>query len=130
MRQESRFDKQAKSSVGAIGLFQIMPYTAAELAPELGLSIPDDMALMEPSINSALAGALLSRLNLEFSGATPPIVASYNAGKERVHAWWKAARYVPLELFVDTIPYSETRGFVREVLTNYNEYRRLYPTRP
>lgn len=130
MRQESRFDKQAKSSVGAIGLFQIMPYTAAELAPELGLSIPDDMALMEPSINSALAGALLSRLNLEFSGETPPIVASYNAGKERVHAWWKAARYVPLELFVDTIPYSETRGFVREVLTNYNEYRRLYPTRP
>jgi soluble lytic murein transglycosylase len=130
MRQESRFDKQAESSVGAIGLFQIMPYTAAELAPELGLSIPDDIALMEPSINSALAGALLSRLNLEFSGATPPIVASYNAGEERVHAWWKAARHVPLELFVDTIPYSETRGFVREVLTNYNEYKRLYPTRP
>jgi len=130
MRQESRFDKQAKSSVGALGLFQIMPYTAAELAPELGLSVPDDIALMEPSINSSLAGALLSRLNLEFSGATPPIVASYNAGEERVHAWWKAARHVPLELFVDTIPYSETRGFVREVLTNYNEYRRLYPTRP
>ena len=130
MRQESRFDKQAESSVGAIGLFQIMPYTASELAPELGLSVPDDIALMEPSINSALAGALLSRLNLEFSGATPPIVASYNAGEDRVRAWWKAARHVPLELFVDTIPYSETRGFVREVLTNYNEYRRLYPTRP
>ncbi len=128
MRQESRFDPQARSAVGAIGLFQIMPYTAAELAPRIGLPIPDDTRLMEPSINAALAATLLSDLRLEFAGAIPPIVASYNAGEDRAHAWWRAARDVSEELFIDTIPYSETRGFVREVLANYDAYRRLYPT--
>ena len=61
-----------------------------------------------------------------FGGALAPVIASYNAGEERVAIWWESARDLPEDLFVDTIPYSETRRFVREVLANVAGYHRVY----
>jgi soluble lytic murein transglycosylase len=132
MRQESRFDPAARSLVGALGLFQIMPYTATELGPRSGLErlsaidFEDETVLLQPPVNAAIAATLASDLFTLFGGALAPVIASYNAGEERVAVWWKSARELPEDLFVDTIPYSETRRFVREVLANVAGYQRAY----
>ena len=132
MRQESRFDPEARSPVGAIGLFQIMPYTAEALADTAGVGAVvdggsvDEVALAQPAVNSAIAARLTGNLLEMFNNATAPVIASYNAGEERVAIWWSAARQLSEDFFVDTIPYSETRRFVREVLANYAWYQRVY----
>ena len=131
MRQESRFDPEARSPVGAIGLFQIMPYTAEDLAAGAGVAAVvdggvDEGALAEPAVNSAIAATLTGNLLEMFDDAIAPVIASYNAGEERVAIWWSAARQLSEDFFVDTIPYSETRRFVREVMANYAGYQRVY----
>ena len=60
-----------------------------------------------------------------FNGALAPAIASYNADKERVREWWAAAKALPEELFVDSIPYLQTRAYVRQVLANYSMYLRF-----
>ena len=132
MRQESRFDPAARSLVGALGLFQIMPYTATRLGPRSGLDdlsdadFENEAVLLQPSVNAAIAATLAGDLFALFGGALAPVIASYNAGEERVAVWWESARGLPEDLFVDTIPYSETRRFVREVLANVAGYQRVY----
>ncbi len=139
MRQESRFDPRARSPVGAIGLFQIMTYTAEALAESAGVADVvigggrrseagrvDEATLAQPAVNAMLGARLTGNLLAMFDGAVAPVAASYNAGEERVAVWWSAAEGWPEDHFVDTIPYTETRRFVREVLTNYWAYQRLY----
>ena len=132
MRQESRFDARARSAVGAVGLLQIMPYTAEALAARAGVGrilTPgglDESALTDPAVNTALAARLNGDLLELFDGVRAPVIASYNAGEERVAVWWAAARDLRQDFFVDGIPYSETRRFVREVLANYAAYQRVY----
>lgn len=132
MRQESRFDPNARSTVGAIGLFQIMPYTAEALAGRAGVpevleqGTADESILAQPSVNSAIAARLTGDLLGLFDGASAPVAASYNAGEERVAVWWATSRELSEDFFVDTIPYSETRRFVREVLANRAAYERIY----
>ncbi|HAK54006.1 MAG: transglycosylase SLT domain-containing protein [Vicinamibacterales bacterium] len=128
MRQESRFDPRARSAVGALGLFQIMPYTAAALGPRVGVGdvSDDEDAMLEPRINAAIGARLAGTLLGMFDGHLAPVAASYNAGEGLAEVWWRAADGLREDYFVDAIPYSETRRFVREVLTNYDSYRRLY----
>ncbi len=128
MRQESRFDPRARSAVGALGLFQIMPYTAAELGPRVGVGdvSDDEAAMMRPDVNAAIGARLAGSLLDLFDGHLAPVAASYNAGEDLAQVWWAAAEGWREDYFVDAIPYSETRRFVREVLTNYATYRRLY----
>jgi len=123
-RQESHFDRAAKSPVGAVGLFQIMPSRAVELDPAFDITKAEEL-LVQPAVAAELAAKHLEQ-NLEsFKGAIAPAVASYNADKERVLVWWDSAKEVPEELFVDSIPYRETRGYVRQVLANYAMYQRV-----
>ena len=132
MRQESRFDPDARSTVGAIGLFQIMTYTAEALAQRAGVAdqfedeTVDEAVLAQPAVNTAIAARLTGDLLVMFDGATAPVAASYNAGEERVAVWWATSRNLSEDFFVDTIPYSETRRFVREVLANRAAYERIY----
>ena len=122
-RQESHFNRMARSPVGAVGLFQIMPYTAAELDPDF--SNPAAMErLVLADVSAELAARLLSTLQSRFQGALAPTIASYNADEERVQVWWDAAKGLPEELFIDSIPYQQTRAYVRQVLTNYAMYQR------
>jgi soluble lytic murein transglycosylase len=123
-RQESHFDPTARSPVGAIGLFQIMPYTAAELDPAFAEPGATDR-LVRADVSAELAASLLERLQARYQGALAPTIASYNADKERVQIWWDAARGLPEELFIDSIPYRETRAYVRQVLANYAMYQRF-----
>ena len=132
MRQESRFDPQARSIVGAVGLLQVMPYTAEALAERAGVGHIlgpdglDEAALADPAVNTAIAARLNGDLLELFDRARAPVIASYNAGEERVAIWWEAARDLRQDFFVDSIPYSETRRFAREVLANYAAYLRVY----
>lgn len=123
-RQESHFEPSARSPVGAIGLFQVMPYTAAELDP--AFSNPTALErLTQPAVSAELAAKLLASLLARYQGALAPAIASYNADKERVQVWWNAAKGLPEELFIDSIPYQQTRAYVRQVLTNYGMYQRF-----
>ena len=122
-RQESHFDRMARSPVGAVGLFQVMPYTAAELDPTFSNPAAMDR-LVQPEVSADLAAKLLSSLQARYQGALAPTIASYNADKERVQIWWEAAKGLPKELFIDSIPYQQTRAYVRQVLTNYAMYQR------
>ena len=122
-RQESHFNRMARSPVGAVGLFQVMPYTAAELDPTFSSPAAMDR-LTQPDVSAELAAKLLANLQVRFQGALAPTIASYNADKERVQVWWDAAKGLPEELFIDSIPYQQTRAYVRQVLMNYAMYRR------
>ena len=134
MRSESRFDPAARSAVGAVGLLQIMPYTAEALAERAGvgeiLEAPlDDATLAEPRVNIAIAARLNADLLALFDGARLPVIPSYNAGEDRAGEWWAAARGLRDDFFVDSIPYTETRNFTRGVLANYAAYERIYGAR-
>ena len=122
-RQESHFNRMARSPVGAVGLFQVMPYTAAELDPEFSNPAAMDR-LVQAEVSAELAAKLLQSLQVRYRGALAPTIASYNADKERVQVWWEAAKGLPEELFIDSIPYQQTRAYVRQVLTNYAMYQR------
>ncbi len=126
MRRESRFDPEARSAAGATGLFQIMSYTADALAPQAGIADPDEDLLTDPPANATIAAALVRKLLDLFGGHAAPVMAAFNAGEDRTGAWWRAGRDLPEDLFVDTMPYSETRTYVREVWVNYEMYRRIY----
>lgn len=125
-RQESRFDPGVRSVVGAIGLFQIMPYTADNLAPRVGVTLTDRSMLLRPQTSAVFGARLTADLLREFDNEAVPVMAAYNAGEGRTVEWWKAARGISQDLFVDTIPYAETRTYVRTVYSNYVMYRQLY----
>lgn len=125
-RQESRYDPSVRSVVGAVGLFQIMPYTADALAPRVGIDATNRALLLMPEVSARFAARLVADLMRLFDGADTAVVAAYNAGDERGATWWRASRGVADDLFVDTIPYSETRIYVRRVYANYVTYRKLY----
>jgi len=122
-RQESHFDRAARSPVGAVGLFQVMPYTAAELDPAFSNPAAMD-TLIEADVSAELAAKLIASLQTRYQGALAPTIASYNADKERVQVWWDAAKGLPEELFIDSIPYQQTRAYVRQVLANHAMYQR------
>lgn len=125
-RRESRFDPAVRSVVGAIGLFQFMPYTADELAGPAGLEDVSENALKTPHTSARLAATYLEGLLRHFDGELAPAAAAYNAGEDLVEHWWKAHKPAGVDLFVEMIPYSETRGYVREVVGNYELYKLLY----
>lgn len=125
-RRESRYDPGVRSAVGAIGLFQFMPYTARELAGNAGLTDVSEPALKTPHAASRLAATYLKELLARFDGELAPAAASYNAGEDLAMVWWKAHKDAGVDMFVEMVPYAETRGYVREVVANYETYTLLY----
>ncbi len=122
IRQESRFDREAVSSVGALGLMQLMPPTARQLARNRRLSRE---RILEPERNIRLGVLHLSQLLRRFDGNVEKAVAAYNGGGTRVAQWSKE---LPADIpaFVESIPLKQTRNFVYIVLRNYQFYRDLY----
>jgi soluble lytic murein transglycosylase len=125
VREESSYNAQARSRVGARGLMQLMPDTAKPMARQRGLLFNDGALLDEPSANLTLGSAHLAGLLKEF-GDPRLAVAAYNAGATPVRQWWKARPTDDMEVWVELIPFTETRGFVRRVMLAWEEYRRLY----
>lgn len=121
IRQESRFMHYAKSSVGAGGLMQVMPATAKWIAKKLGWSTYHDGMLHDIDTNVNL-GTYYMRYTLDtFNGQEAMATAAYNAGPSRARRW---AASTPLEgaIYTETIPFGETRNYVKKVLANAHMY--------
>jgi soluble lytic murein transglycosylase-like protein len=122
--QESSFIPNAKSAVGATGLMQLMPPTAKELAKRL--HVPFGQARLEnPEVNVELGTAHLKMLVNMFNGNALLAVASYNAGQGNVLKWKRAAPGRPMDEFVESIPFPETRNYVKRVTMLRSSYARM-----
>ncbi len=123
MRQESRFETDIKSGVGATGLMQLMPETAAEVASQLKFK---PYRLENPNDNIRLGTWYLNSTHQTYQGNSMLAIASYNAGPGSVAKWLQTLNTQDADAFVETIPFDETQGYVKSVLENYWNYARLY----
>lgn len=117
-RQESAFVTDAKSTAGAVGLMQLLPSTAKQTAQKNGLRFtPQD--LIHPEKNIALGSRYLDHLLGVFDGNRILAAAAYNAGPTRVKRWLNKEKgtQLPYDVWIETIPYKETRGYVQNVLS-------------
>jgi len=122
--QESYYNPEAKSRVGATGLMQLMPPTAKEHAAKM--RIPFAISRLEnPEVNVRLGTYHLRMLVNMFSGNTYLAVASYNAGQGNVLKWRRAAPKKPIDEFLESIPFQETRNYVKRVTMLRSAYSRL-----
>ena len=117
VREESSYYPRAVSRTGARGLMQLMPTTARLLAPAGDLD--------DPVFNIQLGTRFLAGLLREFTDPRLAL-AAYNAGPNRVRQWWAARRSDDIEVFVEQIPFDETRLYVKRVVLSWDEYRRIY----
>lgn len=116
-RQESAFMIQAKSHVGAMGLMQLMPATAKETAQRYGIALDNPRSAVIPAVNIQLGAAYLSQVLGQFNGNRVLASAAYNAGPGRVRQWLRDAKHLPYDVWVESIPFDETRLYVQNVLT-------------
>jgi soluble lytic murein transglycosylase len=130
MREESAYRPEVSSPAGALGLMQLIPPTADRVAGELGLTGFEPTRLFDPSVNIRFGTFYLRSLVQRFSGSRPLAIASYNAGPEAVTRWLDRDGALPPDVFVDSVPYGETRRYLRRVLRSYHMYRVLYPEPP
>ena len=125
IREESQYDWRAVSRVGAIGLMQVMPGTASNVAQRLGLSAVGRDDLFDQETNIRIGVHYVEQLLEQFSGNVAHTIASYNAGPIAVGSWIALHRGRSQDEFVELIPYQETRQYVKRVLRSYREYIRL-----
>ncbi len=124
IRRESAFDEHANSPVGARGLMQLMPYTARKVARQLRERLRTVKALEDSATNVRYGTAYFSSLLEKFDGHFVLATAAYNAGPHRVDRWLPT-RFMPADIWIETIPFRETRRYVRAVLA----YAMIYQKR-
>ena len=116
-RQESAFMADARSHAGAMGLMQLMPATAKETARRYDITLNNPNDVLIPERNIALGTAYLSQLNGMFKGNRVLASAAYNAGPGRVRQWTREMPTLPADIWIETIPFDETRTYVQSVLS-------------
>ena len=129
IRQESRFEEEAESHAGALGVMQIMPRTARSLAEEVGMSAFEKDQLSDPAVSIRMGSRYLGDQIRSFnSGPTREVgfelgLAAYNAGPRAARQWGRRFPLDDPDAFVERIPYKETRLYVKKVLRNYAVYK-------
>jgi len=123
MRQESAFNPRAVSSASACGLMQLLPSTAARLSKT---PFSDCEPLFDPATNIRLGTAYLGQLAKQFDGNPVLMLAGYNAGEKAAARWRDTYKGLDEDEFIEKISYRETRAYVKKVLRNFRNYRRLY----
>lgn len=127
IRQESLFRADAESPAGARGLMQIIPDTGEEIATATGWPDYDPSILNQPAVNLHFGAHYLERQIDRFEGFMPAVLAAYNGGPHNVEVWWwYPERTLDPELWIDRIPFRETRDYVKKVIVHYALYRSLY----
>lgn len=116
IRRESAFIEKIKSPAGALGLMQVMPATARVMLRELKLKRASTWGILRPGINIRLGVAYLAKLYRRYHYNFAEALAAYNAGGTAVHRWKQARRSKAPLVWLETIPYTETRHYVRAVL--------------
>jgi soluble lytic murein transglycosylase-like protein len=125
MREESRFFTSAYSHAGAKGLMQLMPSTARMIAQRNGLDYDEDQ-LHTPKLNIPIGTIYLKRVLERFDGNPLYAAAAYNAGPRAVQRWVNRYGQLPLDEFVERIPFGETQRYVKRVFLSYIVYTKLY----
>ena len=123
IRQESRFIIDARSSVGASGLMQVMPATARWTAKKIGLPF-SDAQITDRGTNLKIGTAYLKLVLDDFDGSQAMAAAAYNAGPSRPRRWREGATLEPA-IWAENIPFTETRDYVKKVLSNATVYASL-----
>jgi len=121
IRQESMFHASIGSSAGAIGLMQLMPGTAQEVARSLGIRY-DPGRLSDPEYNVRLGTRYLATMLTRYGGRAEDALSAYNAGPGRINQWRQRPEYRDRDVFVEHIPFRETRHYVKVV----QQYARIY----
>ena len=129
IRQESSWNPRALSRAGARGLMQVMPNVGAAIAKSKGYPIWDPALLFDPDVSLELGTSHLRAALAEYS-SLPRALAAYNAGGSRVNRWSRRAGVADPEVFVERIPFVETRDYVRIVMRNMELYRALHGLKP
>ena len=126
MREESGYRPDVLSFSGAYGLMQIMPDTGERLARASGRTAFAHEDLLRPRVNVALGSWYLGELAARFPERLSAAIASYNAGPEVVSSWLADDPGVVDDQWVESIPYDQTRQYVKRVLRSLHAYRVLY----
>jgi soluble lytic murein transglycosylase len=126
IREESTYNPAAVSQAGAIGLMQVMPQTGQRIATRLGAEGFTRERLFDPDFNIRLGTWYLGQLAEQFDHNLIHMVAAYNAGPEVVAKWIQQFGQGEPDEFIESIPYTETRFYVKKVLRTYREYKRIY----
>lgn len=125
MRQESRFINVARSRVGASGLMQIMPDTARWIANRLGIKGFDVDEMRAPATNIKFGTYYLKHVQDRLDGSPVLATAAYNAGPGRAQRW-RSATPMEAAVYIESIPFTETRDYVRKVMSNAMYYARRF----
>ena len=125
IRQESEFNPSALSKANAMGLMQMLPSVGKQMAHEDGISHFENFQLLNPETNIRLGTRYLKKSLDRFGGVQEYALAAYNAGDERVVDWQADGPYSGLDEFVESIPFTETRGYVESILRNEETYRAI-----
>ncbi|HSM29528.1 MAG TPA: transglycosylase SLT domain-containing protein [Woeseiaceae bacterium] len=115
-RSESLFMRDVRSRAGAIGLMQLMPATGRQVAREINLSYSGPDTLTDPDHNIRLGTSYLGSMAARYDGNHVLATAAYNAGPHRVDRWLPRSAMVDARIWIENIPYNETRRYVRRVL--------------
>ena len=129
IRQESRFIMDARSSVGASGLMQVMPATARWTAKKIGMDGFNVTQLNDHSTNIAIGTAYLKLALDDFAGSMPLAAAAYNAGPSRPRAWRNGPQ-MEAAAWAENVPFAETRDYVKKVLANTTMYAAILSGQP
>jgi soluble lytic murein transglycosylase len=131
IRQESRFITDARSGVGASGLMQVMPSTGQYVAKKIGMTDFVHGMLSDLRTNIQLGANYMNMVLANSDGSQPLASAAYNAGPGRARTW-RATLNGPMEgaIFAESIPYPETRSYVKNVLANATNYAALFENKP
>jgi soluble lytic murein transglycosylase len=131
IRQESRFIKNAKSYVGASGLMQLMPATAKFVAKKIGMTEFTPDQVNDINTNLLLGTSYLNMVVNNLEGSETMATAGYNAGPGRPRTWRSTLpRTVEGAIFAEIIPFNETRGYVKNVMSNATYYAAMFENRP
>lgn len=128
IREESRFDADARSIAGALGLMQLMPQTAQRVAQRVNINLKNSSHLHDPTTNILIGSNYLKNLITIFN-SVPVAIAAYNAGTPAVRGWIERFEYKTIDEFIEDIPFTETRNYVKRVLTTYFEYIKADPSK-
>ncbi|MEM7098272.1 MAG: transglycosylase SLT domain-containing protein [Pseudomonadota bacterium] len=124
-RQESALQANARSTADARGLMQLLPSTAKLVARRAKRPVPTADDLYDPNTNITLGSYHLAWLGRRYQGQFPLVAAAYNAGEHRVDRWIKNRQDMPMDVWIETIPFRETRNYVKNVLA----FRHVYAQR-
>jgi len=126
IRQESLYDPRARSRADARGLMQVLPSVAATAARSEGYPEWDEVLLYQPDVNMHIGLRHLAQRRSSCGGNLEAALAAYNAGSTPVNRWLERPGTADPEVFIERIPYIETRDYVRRVLYNQARYAAIY----